>query len=230
LEDVNEYYRFTNSRVFIVQHGDNCIYKDDKGVTDQITFVQEITADTLPHLCESPYYKELMSENLDGALVLFVTRKDAQSVLYLLKHGADAQARDNYALRWSAQNGLLDVVKCLKDVYGLETVGAQTYDNWALRYSAANGYLDVVKYLKDAFGLDKVDAQADNNYALRRSAARGHLDVVKYLKEAFGLDKADAQADDNYALRYSAAYGHLEVVKYLKEAFGLEDVYVYPLH
>lgn len=35
-------------------------------------------------------------------------------IKYLHKSGADIMARDNYAVRWAAQNGRTDVVKYLQ--------------------------------------------------------------------------------------------------------------------
>jgi hypothetical protein len=49
----------------------------------------------------------------------------------------------------------LDVVKYLKEAFGLTKEDAQSKDNYALRWSAAKGHLDVVKYLKEAFGLEE---------------------------------------------------------------------------
>jgi ankyrin repeat protein len=56
----------------------------------------------------------------------------------------------------------LDVVKYLREGFGLDKSDAQARDNYALIWSASNGHLDVVKYLKEGFGLDRSDAQADH--------------------------------------------------------------------
>jgi hypothetical protein len=81
-------------------------------------------------------------------------------VLKYLKEGLglgkeDAQAKDNYALKWSAENDHLEVLKYLKEGFGLGKEDAQAKDNYALKLSALNGHLEVLQYLKEGYGLGK---------------------------------------------------------------------------
>ena len=127
---------------------------------------------------------------------------------------------NNYAIRWSAQAGHLDVVKYLmEEVDSKYGINPADCGNWAIRCSATNGHMDVVKYLMEEVDSKyEIDPAAEDNYAIRWSASNGHLDVVKHLLEEvdskYGIDPA---ASNNFAIRWSAQEGHLDVVKYLLE-------------
>jgi hypothetical protein len=89
--------------------------------------------------------------------------------------------------------GHLEVLKYLKEGFGLGKEDAQSEDNYALKWSAKNGHLEVLKYLQGGhLGWARRTPGREDNYALKWSAENGHLEVLKYLKEGFGLDKEDA--------------------------------------
>ena len=143
----------------------------------------------------------------------FALRRSAHNghldvVKYLHQNGADIRACDDYALRWSAENGHLEVVKYLHQ----NGADIRACDDYALQRSAHNGHLDVVKYLHQ----NGADIRAKNDYALQLSAEYGHLEVVKYLHQ----NGADIRARYDYALRWSAKNGHLEVTSYIKKQMG----------
>jgi ankyrin repeat protein len=100
-------------------------------------------------------------------------------VKYLVNLGANIHAEDDYALRWSAEQGHLQIVKFL--VENGANVGA--LDNNALIISAQKGHLEVVKYL---VSLD-ANIHAEDDYALQISAKYGHLEVVKYLMNFYTI-------------------------------------------
>jgi ankyrin repeat protein len=63
-------------------------------------------------------------------------------VKYLIEQWADIHDSNDEALRFSAENGHLEVVKYLVE-HGAN-IPAET--NYALRWSATNGHLETVKY------------------------------------------------------------------------------------
>ena len=65
----------------------------------------------------------------------------------------DARADDNYALRYAAENGHLEVLKYLHNSFKLTAIDARARDNYALIYAAENGHVEVLKWLKEMFGL-----------------------------------------------------------------------------
>ena len=92
---------------------------------------------------------------------------------YLISCGANIHADDDYAFKYSAKFGHLDVVKYLVE----KGSNVHACNDFALRLSADNGHLDVVKYL-----IEKgANIHAGNDYALRYSAENGHLEIIKYL-------------------------------------------------
>jgi len=138
------------------------------------------------------------------SVMLTYVGKTVDCIGDLIKAGADIHADYDLALRLSAKEGQLDVVKLLIKA------GADIHacDDYALRLSAEAGQLDVVKLLIKA----GADIHARNDFALRWSAEEGHLDMVKLLIKA----GADIHARNDFALRWSARAGHLDVAEYLK--------------
>ena len=124
---------------------------------------------------------------------------------YFIEEGVNIHADDDYALRYAAKNGNLELVKFLVD----NNADIHAYNDYAFRYAAEYGYLEIVKYLID----NGANIHARNDYALIYAAGNGYLEVVQYLIE----NGANIHAYDDYALRYAAFNGHLEVVQYLIE-------------
>ena len=122
---------------------------------------------------------------------------------WLVENGVDIHTDDDYALKYAAEYGHLELVKCL---VGLGA-NINSQDGFALRYASDNGHLGVVKYLIEA----GADIHAGVDGALRVASANGHLEVIKCLIEA----GADIHAGD--ALEYASSRGHVKVVNYLKQ-------------
>ena len=141
-------------------------------------------------------------ENIDRA----INTGDIEYVKAHLEENKISRKDINNALRRSAENGQLEVVKYLVEEHQADI---HVRDEYALRCSAANGHLDVVKYLVEGHNADIHAADT----ALRWGASNGHLHVVKYLVSK----GSDIHSLDDTALKWSAKHGHLDVVKYLVE-------------
>ena len=115
-----------------------------------------------------------MSE-LNKQLIETSEKGDLTKVKELIENGADVHAKDDRALRWSAECGHLEVVRFLLE----NGADIHAQDDLALCWSALYGHLDVVKYLVE----NGANIHAQNDRALRWSTSNGHLDVVKYLVE-----------------------------------------------
>lgn len=72
LADVDNYYKFgcKNNRFFIVRHGENFDTLDNKSVSDEITFLDEITVYNLQNILDNEKYKELVADNLADILLI----------------------------------------------------------------------------------------------------------------------------------------------------------------
>lgn len=123
---------------------------------------------------------------------------------YLYKSGARLTGDNNYAVRWAAEKGHLEVVKYLHKSGANITADS----NYAVRWAADNGHLKVVEYLHK----NGANIVACDNYAVRMAASNGHLEVVKYLYE----NGADITAYDNYAVKKAEKKGHTDVAEYLR--------------
>lgn len=92
---------------------------------------------------------------------------------YLYENGADITVCDNYAVRWAASWGCLEVLKYLHKNGADITASSNEPVCWA----SLNGHLETVKYLCE----NGADITAYNNSAVRWASENGHLDIVKYL-------------------------------------------------
>ena len=130
---------------------------------------------------------------------------DINTWKFLIKHGADIHANDDYALCYASANGHFEVVKFLVKL------GANIHacEDSALRWASENGHLEVVKYLVE----HGADIHANDDLALRWASENGHIKVVKYLVE----HGADIHAREDSALCLASSNGHIEVVKLLVE-------------
>ena len=89
----------------------------------------------------------------------------------LLKHPeVDPAAKDNYAIRWAAYNGHVEVVKLLlHDV----RVDPSTENNLAIHWAAKRGHVKVVKLLlQDARVREKLTEEEYERY--HRTVARSN--------------------------------------------------------
>ena len=128
----------------------------------------------------------------------------------------DFAFEENYAFRYAAKCGHLDVLQFLMQLdskYGKIDPAAK--DNYALTHAASKGQLNVVEYLMELDPKYGVDPASQRNLAFILAAENNHLDVMKYLlalDPRYGIDPA---AQRNEALIVSASWGHLDIVKYL---------------
>ncbi|MDH3324236.1 MAG: ankyrin repeat domain-containing protein, partial [Candidatus Peregrinibacteria bacterium] len=95
--------------------------------------------------------------------------------------GVDPSAWYNYAVRWAAENGYIEVVKYLCSLPIERGVDPSAWYNEAVRWAAENGHIEVVKYLCSLPIGRGVDPSAEDNHAVREAAKHGHIEVVKYL-------------------------------------------------
>ena len=206
------------------------IYIIVKYATDQAKLIDPATQQgEIDNIMEyTPSYKKILTKFFAGPKLILllkaVKENNLTGLIALKQDGAtinDARARDEYALKHSAENNYIEIVKYLHTGYGLTTEDARTDDNFILRRSTESGYTEIVMYLHTNYGLTIEDARTKDNYALKHSAEFGHVDVVEYLHTGYGLTDEDARADDNYALKFSAADDYIEVVKYLHTGYGL---------
>jgi ankyrin repeat protein len=93
-------------------------------------------------------------------------------VKYLVEHGADIHAKEDYALRWASLTGRLKVVIYLVE-HGADI---QAKDDEALRTASYRGRLEVVKFLVE-HGVN----HANGVEALHTASANGHEEIVAFL-------------------------------------------------
>jgi ankyrin repeat protein len=67
---------------------------------------------------------------------------------------ADARIAENYAFRWAARNGHVDVLQFLVERLGLDAEDARAGDNYAFQWAAKNGHVNVLRFLVERLGLN----------------------------------------------------------------------------
>jgi ankyrin repeat protein len=203
LEDVHNYYSFSNSQVFIVWYSSNFHVSGDKGVTDELVFLHEITRDTIQEVICAPQYKELMAANMAGVIKLCAARGESEMVRWLLRR-CNINPNLDAALLVASEGGHADTVALLieKGAY------VQASDNYALRHASVAGHLRTVALLLES----GADVHAGNGAALFLACTNGHLSVAKLLLE----HGADVHANNNAALRAAKVYGYSDLMALLR--------------
>jgi ankyrin repeat protein len=157
---------------------------------------------------------------IESPLMLASHRGFLDIVKYLVKHGADVQARDgeNIALIDAISENHLDVVKYLIENAGA-TIIAGRDENGSLGCLATAVYFNRFEILRYLIEEADADIHANRDIALRFAAAFGNLEMVRYLL-AHG---ADVHAYGDFALRLARSNGHVAVVEFLSENYGFPD-------
>ena len=162
---------------------------------------------TLP--INNPEFRIIKDENKWRANMIILGKCydlcNVETFKYLMECGVDIRANNDFALRWCAKKGYLDVIKFLVE----NNANIHADDDDALHLSAEHGHLSVIKYLVGV----GAKIHAKNDYALHISAKYGYLDIVKFLVD----NGANVHANNNDAFEQSVDFGHLSVVKYLVE-------------
>lgn len=90
-----------------------------------------------------------------------------------VERGADISVCDNLVLKWSAQNGYLELIECLVK----KGANLRIFSDLLLFLAAERGHLKMVEYL-----LGKgLDIHAQNDCALRWAVKKGNSELVKFL-------------------------------------------------
>lgn len=142
--------------------------------------------------------------SMDVAYVRAAEHGKLRVVKYFYRRGVNLRTLDDWAMRWTAFYGHLEVVKfihqkCPDIIFCQRLVSS----------AAGRGHLPIVQYLH-AESMKK-NFVYDKDYALQKAAAYGHIHVVQYLHQ-LGID---ITSEGNLAVRWAAESGHLDVVKYL---------------
>jgi hypothetical protein len=93
----------------------------------------------------------------------------------LAEHRANPASENNYALRWAARRGHLNIVKLLLADY---RVDVSAFGQYALGMAAAHGHLHMVRELLKH---PRVEPEANNNYALKVALWNGYDGIVDML-------------------------------------------------
>jgi hypothetical protein len=147
----------------------------------------------------------------------FVDENNLESLKLLEYSSIDIHADDEYAFRWSCENGHLPIVKYLILLKEYRRIDIHANDEYAFREACENGHLEIVQFLLTLEPeYEQINIHADDEYAFRWSCYNGHLQIVKHL---LSLEPEHGQtnihANDDYAFRIACRYGHLPIVQFL---------------
>jgi len=117
----------------------------------------------------------------------------------------DIHAGNDCALRWSCENGHLEVAQWLHS----QGADIRVWNDCAFRWSCVKGHLEVAQWLHS----QGANIHAQNDHAFRRSCLNGHLKVAQWLH----LRGADIHAKNDCAFERSCENGRLEVAQWLCE-------------
>ena len=170
--NIHLYYNFEKSRLFIIEYGEitSHDYESLKGVTDEITFLVEITAHNLSDLYCSKIYRDLLMQNHKGLLLFFCASGQLSAIEFLLSQRASVV---NIAFALACRNGHLSVVKFLVD----NGADIHAKDNLPIQWACERGHYGIVKYLYEK----GADIHVNNGAPLRSAISFGHRDVAAFL-------------------------------------------------
>ena len=138
-------------------------------------------------------------------------------VKYLVKNGADVNARDisgDTALSIASEKENWEIAKYLIE-HGAD-INTECYGKTALIRASETGNFDMVKYLVEKGADINAFYDWDSISALMKASRFGYLEIVKYLVE----NGANINAKDYNgwtALMYASTMGYSQIVKYLIE-------------
>jgi len=92
-----------------------------------------------------------------------------------IQGGANISVCDSLVLRWSAQNGHVELMKLLVE----KGADLRSFNNLLLFLAAERGHLKMVKYLL----VKGLDIHAQNDCALRWTVKKANLELAKFLKK-----------------------------------------------
>lgn len=179
-------------------------FTDVENIFKFLDFGHNLREITLPDTCKLVKYPD--GHKFRTNQIIFGKKydlKDPNTFKMLIEHGANIH--DGHAIRWAAQHGRVEVVRCLLE----KGVNIDVNNNCAIKGASMFGHIETVSFLVE----NGVDIHADDNYAILEASGNGHIKVVNYLVE----NGADIYARDNEALRNACMNGFIEVVKYLVE-------------
>ncbi|MFO8087602.1 MAG: ankyrin repeat domain-containing protein [Bacteroidales bacterium] len=137
------------------------------------------------------------NDSLDYALMDAAWEGDIDSVVYLLKAGADVNAKNDYSsetpLIYAAQQGNTDIVKILLH-NGADPEIIPRNDEPAMIRATALGYMDVVEEII-RYGGDVNQRGKNNRTALHYASTYGHYFLVDMLLYYGALPDARARYD-----------------------------------
>ena len=135
----------------------------------------------------------------------------------LVKHGADATARNKFGvcpLHFASLSEDIEVVQFLVE-HGADPT-AQENDGWTpLHLASQNGHVEVVQFLVE-HGADPTAQKKDGWTPLHFASQNGHVEVVQFLAE-HGADPTAQENDGWTPLHLASQNGHVEVVQFLVE-------------
>lgn len=136
--------------------------------------------------------------------ILFGKRYNLSNVntlVHLLKFGANIQTNYGNILLHAAHNGFLDIIKFLVE-YVINDLGICVD---SLLTHLSNTHLYIVQYL-----VHKREVKYVCDCILIMAAEKGHLDVIMYLEEMKWINE-DALV---YAIRYANKFCHCHIMEY----------------
>lgn len=145
---------------------------------------------------------------LNKKLILATKQENVDLVNMLLQNGADAQYKENDALKWASILGNTSIIEIL--IKARANIHAK--ENMALRLTVLKNHLPAARLLL-SYG---ANVHALQNQSLKWAAAEGYLDMVNLLIEA-GADIYSINLLGDTALSLAEKFNHTNVANRLKE-------------
>ena len=198
---------------YLHQKGANVDLADEDGVTPVYWVTKEENTERL-ELLLTEFGADPNQANNDGETPIHHAARvrNCGAVLVLGMNGADASSCTEKPLTIAAQDGYLDVVKCLVEQLGVD-INRKNKTGFSAFFAAIQrGEIDVARYLHQK-GADSNLAEAHGYTPVYWAAQKGKTDILELLVKEFGADPNQASNKGMMPVQVTCRFGQTRAIK-----------------
>jgi len=171
----------------------------------------------LPHDNSLRFIQDKSRDKWRANMIIFGKRRnlsDINTFKHLVECGADIHIDNDRALRWSIENGYIDIFKYLiENRASINNINLSS----VLINSLENGHTNMVKFIINNY---KINISTLKQSMLRLSIQTGNLDLVKYFIE----NGANIHYDNDSVINISRMYVNNKEIKFPDSSVSIDSI------
>src|SRR6266850_33535 len=153
----------------------------------------------------------------DGSTPLHLVLREGhvEVAQFLVKHGADATARDEDGrtpLHWASSRGDIELAQLLIQ-HGADATAEDNDGSTPLYRASEGGHIELAQFLIQ-HGADATAEDDDGSTPLHRASEGGHIELAQFLIQ-HGADATAEDDDGSTPLHRASEGGHIELAQFL---------------